>query len=221
MVAIWHWPRGREWDMEYVKAGPEDALPVSTVVESIDPHKHPPYHHGVQMLIVIEAIEFLALLASYFYLRSSVSEWPPGDYQPPGLLLPTIATIILLISFLPTHIADEAAKKGEQRKLILATIADLALGIIYIVLQVISLATLNYKWNVNAYASIVWTLVGSHVAFVVIDILWTVYMLALALRHYFNPERHSAVSADGLTWYFGIVIWLPIYFTLYISPYLF
>jgi len=221
MVAIWHWPRGREWDMDYVKAGPEGALPVSTVISSIDKHKKPPFHNGVQMLCVIEGIEFLALLASYYYLRSSVSKWPPGDYQPPGFLLPTIATVVLLVSIIPTYLADEASKKDEWGKFRLYTVVDLVLGLIYIVLQAIQLGLLDYKWNVNAYASVVWTLVGSHIGFVVVDMLWTGYMLALSLRNYFNSERHAAVSADGLTWYFGVAIWLPIYFTLYLSPHLF
>jgi len=99
LLAFWHWPRGVENSMEWVTSGPEGALPVSTVVSG---RKHPPFYQGMLLLIGIETAEFVGLISTYFYLRSTTDDWPPGDMPLPPLLLPTIATVLMLASIVPT-----------------------------------------------------------------------------------------------------------------------
>ena len=65
LLGIWHLPVGREKSMEWVKAGPEGALPVSTVVNGKG--QRPPFYDATLLFLVIEAVEFLAFIASYFY----------------------------------------------------------------------------------------------------------------------------------------------------------
>jgi hypothetical protein len=103
LLAIWHWPRGRDKSMEWVKAGPENALPVDIVVNG---KARPPFYYGMLLFVVIEAVEFLCLIASYFYLRSSTNDWPPGDMHLPALLIPTIATVLIVASGIPTYLGD-------------------------------------------------------------------------------------------------------------------
>ncbi len=218
LVGIWHWPNARERDMARATEGEAGALPVSTVIRSEG--KQPPYYYGTLLLCAVESTEFGALIASYFYLRSGVDHWPPVGMQPPGLLLGVIATIFLLASVIPTYLADKAIKKGDQRGLILGYIGNMVLGAVFVILLIIQLTQLTYNWSINAYASIVWTLLGSHIAFIVIDLLWSALLLALALCGYFNAERNSALQVDGITWYLGVIIWIPVFFTIYLSPYL-
>lgn len=215
MLGIWHWPRKHEWSMDWTKAGPEDALPVSTVVQD----KHPPYYYGTILMILIEAVEFGALIASYFYLRSTTNDWPPGDTPLPQLLLPTIATLILVASVIPTHLADKAVKKNDQRKLVFYTALTALMDLVFSVMFIAHLAFLNYKWTHNAYASAYWTLIGSHLIFMGIMILENLYILVLAIRGFFNSERHAAIEVDGLSSYFVVALWIAIYLTVFISPY--
>src|SRR5205807_1152310 len=96
LLAAWHWPRRREWSLAWVKSGPVAALPVSTVVQGKG--KYPPFYYGALLLIVIETIEILGMIVAYFYYRTSVADWPPGDLPLPELVLPTLGTVLLIIS---------------------------------------------------------------------------------------------------------------------------
>jgi len=55
LIGAWHWPRGRERSVEWIKS-PETELQVSTVVKGKG--KHPPYFYGMLLFIAIEATEF-------------------------------------------------------------------------------------------------------------------------------------------------------------------
>jgi cytochrome c oxidase subunit I+III len=218
MLAVWHWPRPHERSLEWVKAGPEDALPVSTVVQGKG--KHPPYFDGTLLLIVIEAVEFAALFASYFYLRSTTNDWPPGDTPMPELVAPTIAILILLVSMIPTHEADKAIKKDDQRKFLLYTFMTIVLDVIFIAIFIVHLLRLNYKWPSNAYSSVYWTIIGSLVVFVGILLLENIYIFALGRQKFFNSERHWGVEVDGISSYFVAAVAVAVYITVFLSPYL-
>src|SRR5689334_10325596 len=72
---------------------------------------------GMVLLILTEATLFAALLSSYFYLRFLNPAWPPAGIERPELVLPSVATVILLASSLPMHLADRGIRTGNQRRL--------------------------------------------------------------------------------------------------------
>jgi cytochrome c oxidase subunit I+III len=216
LLGLWHWPLGREKSKAWIKAGPEGALPVSTVVKG----KHPPFIDGMRMFIVIETVEFLCLIASYFYLRSSTNDWPPGDYPLPELILPTLATLLLLASAIPTYLGDEAIKKDDQRGLKINLIITAVLEIGFLVLVSKHLNELSFRWTDNAYASIYWVLIGLHLLFAAVMVLENAYTLVHAYQGLYDSERHWGVDADGLSSYFVVAAWVAIYLTVFISPYL-
>jgi cytochrome c oxidase subunit I+III len=217
LLAIWHWPRGHENSTEWVKAGPEGALPVSSVVNG---KAKPPFYYGMLLFVVIEAVEFLALIASYFYLRSTMSDWPPGDMQLPTLLIPTIATILMVASGIPTYLGDHAIKKNDRRGLIINLIVTAALEIGFMVLLIDHIRALNFDWTKNAYASAFYVLIITHLIFTGIMILENLYILMQAQRGFFNAERHWGVEVDGMSSYLVIAAWVAIYATVFLSPYL-
>ena len=157
MLAVWHWPRGHELSMEWLKAGPPHALPVSTVVKGKG--KHPPYYYGTLLFLTIETIEFLALIASYFYIRSSTNDWPPGDMALPKLLLPALATFLLIASVIPTYLDDVAVKKDDQRGLKIYLVLQIVLEAGFIILMAMHLDALSFRWEKSAYASLYWILI--------------------------------------------------------------
>jgi cytochrome c oxidase subunit I+III len=217
LLAVWHWPKGQEWSMEWARSGPEDALPISITVK----HKKPPTYYGILLFILIEAVEFAAFIATYFYLRSTTNDWPPGDWPYPELLLPTLGTFFMLASVIPTYLGDQAIKKNDQRGLVRNLILTLVLEAVFVSLLAIHLESLNFDWRVNAYASIYWMLILTHLTFTVVMILENVYVLVLAWRGFYNDERHWGVEVDGLSSYFVAGAWAAIYLTVFISPYLF
>ncbi len=219
-LTVWHWPPRRNRDMAYVKAGPEDALPSSTIVSNHG--SQPPYWWGLIFLIVIEAVVFASLIATYFYLRAGASEWPPGNVEPPELLLPTINTLILLASSIPVYWADTGIQKGDERRLKIGWVVAFVLGALFLIIKFYEYASLSYAhgWERSAYNSINWTIIGYHSAHVIALLLKTLVVGVLAFQGYFNEERNSAVQVNGLYWHFVVIVWLPLYATLYLAPHL-
>jgi heme/copper-type cytochrome/quinol oxidase subunit 3 len=221
LLFLWHWPTAQMRDMNWVKAGPEGALPSATIVRGSPEHpdKYPPYYYGVLVLLLIEAAEFMALFVSYFYLRAGSAVWPPAGIKKPELLLPTLSLLVLLISLIPTTLADKAIQKGNVKGMRQGYLASLILGVVYVVLQVVYYLNLPHTWHGNAYLSLFWVVAGFHLLFTLAMLGETVWVLILAGQGYFNQERNSAVQADGLNWYFGVAMFVLVYAILYVSPY--
>jgi cytochrome c oxidase subunit III len=171
------------------------------------------------VLIAIEAAEFLALIVAYFYLRASNDIWPPSGVEKPSLLLPTLSLIVLLVSVIPTTLADKAILKDNVKGMRQGYLVSLILGIIYVVLQVVYYLNLPHTWHDNSYLSLFWTIAGFHLLFVLAMLGETAWVLVLAYQGYFNKERNSAVQADGLNWYFSVALFVVVYVTIYLSPY--
>jgi cytochrome c oxidase assembly factor CtaG len=62
---------------------------------------------GTMGMLTIEGTMFAMLIATYFYLRIYVPEWPP-NLPPPPLIYGTANTLVLLISAVP----NEWVKRG-------------------------------------------------------------------------------------------------------------
>jgi cytochrome c oxidase subunit 1/cytochrome c oxidase subunit I+III len=223
-LAVWFWPSRRDRDMEYVKAGPPGALPVSAVISSMG--GRPPYFYGMVLLIVIEAAVFAALISSFFYLAAGAESWPPGDMKPPELLLPTVNTLFLLASSGAMFVADRGIRKGNQRRLKIGYVVACLLAAVFLAGKVVEYVGIpgtvfkgvTYTWETNAYGSIVWTIIGYHSLHVLALLLKTLVIGVWGFQGYFNRERHAPVEVNGLYWHFVVLVWLPLYATLYLSP---
>lgn len=218
LLAVWFWPRGREMSMEWIKAGPPDALPVANIVKGKG--KYPPVYYAAILLILIEGVEFLEMIAVYYYYRSSTAVWPPDNLPLPPLLLPTLGTILLLISVIPSYLDDKAVEKNDQRGQIIHTILQIVLETAFVVLLAVHLQTLSFSWDKDAYASLFWVLVGTTVGFTALMVLEAGYVLVLAIRGFYNSERRWGIEVDGLGSYFVVINWVLFYLVIYISPYL-
>jgi cytochrome c oxidase subunit I+III len=135
LLAIWHWPDAKMRDMTWVKAGPEDALPVSTVARRLG--KYCPYYYAVLLLILIEAVEFGALIISYYYLRAGTAVWPPPGIELPAVQLPTVNLLLLLASIIPNYLADKAIQRGDKRTMRIGYLIVFGLGVLFLILQVV------------------------------------------------------------------------------------
>jgi len=192
----------------------------------IDVRALSPYSHstdgtlwwGMIGMIVIETAVFSGLIASYFYLKSQSDVWPIGGYDAPKLLLPTINSLVLVGSSLVMHWADTGAEKNDQRRLRIGMVVASLLGLVFLVLKVVEYSGVPYRWDTNAYGSIVWTIVGFHSTHVLLLLLKASVVTTLAMRGYFNPERRLGVIINGLYWHFVVAVWIPLYFVLYWSP---
>lgn len=169
-------------------------------------------------LITVEATVFSTLIASYFYLRLGHPEWPPAGVEEPKLLVPTINTVVLLLSSLPMHSADRGIARNDQRALKLGLLGSLVLALVFLGIKAYELSHLEYSWNSHAYGSIVWTILGFHSLHVSALVLKTIVVGLLAIKGFFHAEERIAVQVNGLYWHFVVAVWIPLYLVLYWVP---
>jgi cytochrome c oxidase subunit III len=177
-----------------------------------------PLWWGMLGLVVIETTVFASFIASYLYLMSGSAVWPPGPHQPPELLLPTVNTLILVASSFVVHWGDRGIREGDDSKLRIAMLAAVVMGIAFLALKYVEYHDSDYWWDSHAYGSIVWTMVGFHSAHVAAVVLKAVMVDVLAFRGYFNKHRRLGAEINGVYWHFVVVIWIPLFITIYLVP---
>lgn len=174
---------------------------------------------GMAGLILIEVVVFTALIATYYYLKFLNPHWPPAGEPLPKIVLPTINTLVLIGSSLAVFYGDSAiSERGDTRGLVIGMGAAMLLGVVFLVLKVIEYSQVEYFWDTNAYGSIVWTMIVFHSSHVLSVVLKTITVLALAYKGHWTRERCQGVKVNGLYWHFVVVIWIPLYITIYWTP---
>jgi cytochrome c oxidase subunit 3 len=179
-----------------------------------------PLWWGQLMLALIEGTMFCILIAMYFYYRLSLDMWPPPGVQLPLLTVPTLALIPLFASAAGSYIASEGAKKNNRRRMILGLLLNITLALLFLALRIWSWSTLNFDWKSDIHGSLFWTALGLHTYDAGADLLFTIVLLVLALLGYTGPRQRLAIHVDSVVWYFLVLIWIPLYVTLYWGPHL-
>jgi len=174
---------------------------------------------GMAGLILIEVVLFSTLLVTYYYLKFLNPHWPPAGEPLPKIVLPTVNTIVLIGSSLAVHRADKAiSDRGDTRALAQWLLVSMALGFTFLVLKVVEYSQVEYFWDSNAYGSIVWTIIVFHSSHVLSVLLKTSVVLAMLKQGHWTKHRSQGIKVNGLYWHFVVVIWIPLYITLYWVP---
>ena len=179
-----------------------------------------PIFWGAMAVVFIEGTMFALTIASYFYARLGLDVWPPPGTQFPHLFWPTVEVILLLASVPPSYLASEASKKCEIGKIRLYLAINLALAVVAFIIRIGVWNTLNFNWKSDIHGSVVWTILGLHSFDMGADLVVTLVLIVLTLTPRFNDTHRKAVDWDGVTWYFLVGIWVCLYATIYIAPYL-
>lgn len=172
---------------------------------------------GTIGLVAIEGTFFALIIASYFYLRTRVSDWPPG-IMPPYPLWGTINLIIALVSLLPNMMIKKAAERMELQKVRILLIIMSLVSIAMLVVRWFEFPALRCMWYDNAYASTVWILLGMHALHLITDGYDTWVLTILFFTGPLQPKRFMDVYENGDYWYFVVLTWIPIYLVLYWAP---
>jgi cytochrome c oxidase subunit 3 len=174
---------------------------------------------GVLALIVTEGSLFGYLLFAYFYLASQAEQhWPPTGL--PDLLLPSINTAILLLSSVCVWASERCIRKKQTRWAIVAMALAIVLGACFVGIQLNEWDKKTYGMTSDLYGSLYFTITGFHLLHVVIGLAILLLLLAWISFSYFNEKRHVAITIGGVYWHFVDVVWLFVFTTLYLFPYL-
>jgi heme/copper-type cytochrome/quinol oxidase subunit 3 len=173
---------------------------------------------GIMLTIATEGTIFIALLASYWFVRSVSDDWPQGGIEKPPLLRISIFTAVLLGSSIPLFWGERAIKLGRVRQLQVALAISWLMGFAFMINQGFEFAELKFRLDDNAYASLFIVISGLHGLHVVIGLLISIIVQIKAAKGWFSSDRHVTVTVFSLYWHFVDVVWIFVFTTLHLSP---
>ena len=95
------------------------------------------------------------------------------------------------------------------------------LGVVFLAIQASEYASASFDWRTNAYGSLFVTITGFHGLHVLVGLLMSLVIQARAWLGQFDERRHLPVETVALYWHFVDLVWVFIFLSLYVSPYLF
>jgi cytochrome c oxidase subunit 3 len=177
-----------------------------------------PLWWAVILLVCIEGTMLVLLTLSYFYLSDRMSPWPVEPIPRRLAWLGTAELALWIVSAVPTWWAAKAAVRGSvagmRAGLILATLLALAA----IALRYAILRALPFRWDANAYASVVWTLLGAQWLHGLTGAGENLLYIALLLRGPVEDKHRADIEVSTPLWYFVIVGGLLIWAVLFAGP---
>jgi heme/copper-type cytochrome/quinol oxidase subunit 3 len=172
------------------------------------------------MVILNEAVLFAAMIASYFYLRSNSVLWPPQGVKLPELTLSSINTILLIGSSVVMQWALTSIRQENVRNMRVGLLVAFLIGAVFLGIQIFEYTQLDFTPRDHAYGSLFWSITGLHAAHVLAGLLMNVYVQVRAAYGHFAAGQHQAVENVTLYWHFVDVVWILIFVSLFLSPYL-
>lgn len=173
---------------------------------------------GAATLIATEASLFGYLLFSYYYMALQKGPgWSPEPH--PSMALAGPNTAILLLSSAAVWWGERGVKRGRRRQHLAGLGAAILLGVVFLAVQVFEWKAKPYGPSSGSYGSLYFTVTGFHMAHVVAGVFILAVVFAWSAAGYFNPRRHELVSLAALYWHFVDVVWLLVFSTFYLSPY--
>lgn len=173
---------------------------------------------GVIFTIVTEAAVFAYLLFSYYYMAIEAHAHWPETYPSLKLALPN--TVILLFSSVTFWWAERQFINGRNREALFALVGTAILGAIFVGVQLAEWHGKDFSISSGPYGSLFFTITGFHMAHVIVGLLVMLALIGWIALGAIESPRHVAVSVGAAYWHFVDAVWLTVFFTFYLSPYL-
>jgi len=184
---------------------------------------------GFILFLASEVMFFGGLFAAYFIARGDAPSWPPEDLLTAEQVaagvklelhaaLPAVATVLLVLSSVTIQWGEFQIKKGNQVGLVWGLFISLALGLIFLAMQMYDYAELHFGVGDTIFGTTFYTLTGFHGAHVAGGAIFMFMVLMRALAGQFTAQSHEAVTACSMYWHFVDVVWIALFTILYIVP---
>jgi cytochrome c oxidase subunit 3 len=204
---------------------------------------------GMGWFIFSEVMFFAAFFGALFYARMFSVPWlgGAGNNEMTGALLwpgfeaawptngpaevggpfetmgawgiPAINTLILLSSGVTVTLAHWALKKSQRGALVGWLAATVALGALFLALQVYeyghAYSELNLTLGSGIYGTTFFMLTGFHGLHVTLGAIMLLVILLRSMKGHFTAEHHFGFEAVAWYWHFVDVVWLGLFVFVY------
>ncbi len=175
--------------------------------------------NGMIMLVVAEAALFGYLLFSYYYMAVSN---PPGWVleSEPSLKLALPNTFLLLGSSVAAWWGERGIRKDSRSQALGGVGLAIAMGTVFAIVQFFEWKGKAYGLGTTAYTALYFVTTGFHMAHVIVGLVILIILWIWAWRGFFSPLRMLPMANGIVYWHFVDAVWLTVFFTYYLSPYL-
>jgi len=184
-----------------------------------------PVWWGNNGLLAIETSMFAILIATYFYLRQNFALWPPPIAQLTAPLRPlpllgyaTANTILLVLGCIPMILTDRASRRGDVRATQIGLVICFVLGIAAMVLRGFEFSAMQFRWDSNAYGSVVWFMLGMHALHLLVLSSEIALLMIWTFTREFDMKHRVDVVTVAVYWYWVVAIWLILFTIIYFTP---
>jgi heme/copper-type cytochrome/quinol oxidase subunit 3 len=159
---------------------------------------------GNVLYMTIAGTIFALLIATYFYLRARMIEWPPGGHPPPALRYGLINAVVFLLSLAPARYIKVNAFKGRRHAMSIGLIVLIFFGALAIFFRIFEFGRLNCNYADNAYASAIWVLLCLHTGHLITEWLETLAVFGISLTDKMEGMRFADAGINTDYWYFVV-----------------
>jgi cytochrome c oxidase subunit III len=173
---------------------------------------------GMFLFIASEAMLFGSFFAAYFFDRvvnPETGAWPPPPHEFP-VFVAGVNTAILVTSSFTMHWAVQSIRRGHRAGLQAGLVLTIALGLAFLITQLIEYAHVGFNTSDGAFASVFFGLTGLHGAHVFIGLSLLTMAAVRAFRGHFSPEHYHGVEIPGIYWHFVDIMWIVVYTAVYL-----
>lgn len=189
------------------------ALPVGTVAYRASGW------YGMLGIVATEGALFGYLLFSYFYCAVQLpSSWTPEPN--PSFIYSLPATVIMLLSSGAIWWAQRGFYLGKASRYHAGLTAAIILGLVFIALELLEWRSKPFSLSDSLYSSLYFTTTGIDLVHLAIGIIAVGAVLAWSQLGYVDARRDTPALVVGIYWHFVTIVWLAVFVTFYLSPYL-
>lgn len=174
---------------------------------------------GVGTLVASEAALFIYLLFAYYYTGATApAGWLLEPHPDLKLALPN--TVLLLASSVVAWFGERGVLKRRRGQALMGFGATFGMGAVFTGVQWMEWHAKGYELGTSSYSSLYFLTTGLHIAHVLIGLLILAALFLWTALDYFSPRRRLVVSAGVLYWHFVDLVWIFVFTTYYLTPYL-
>lgn len=172
---------------------------------------------GLWIYIMTDVMLFGSLFATFIVLRHNTAGGPSGVdiIEPPYVLL---QTLILLASSFTCALAVLAARHRKLAAMKLQLALTGLLGLSFLALEInefVKLALEGHTWQVSAFLSAFFTLVGTHGMHILVGLIWLTVLWLVIARRGLTEHTERKLGLFALFWHFLDIVWIFIFAVVY------
>jgi cytochrome c oxidase subunit I+III len=177
-----------------------------------------PIWWGNLLMIFIEGAAFALMVMAYYYIRRNFNTWPPERTYLPDMGVSTANLILQLASLAPAWYASKLAFAHEPpeevgRWLMLVV----ACGLAAIVLRAFELRGLHTRYDSNAYGSITWMILITHLAHLIAGSLEALLIALVMFKGPVERKHYTDATVLAAYWYFVVGSWVVLWLVVFVS----